>query len=189
MAASSVAILSSSIAFEVVVVQNCFRGRNCPNHEPRIASPPQFRCGWGETRFLPLRISSQPLRYQTIVSQQGVSRSQSPLPAKSARGGALVFKFSSLEQRSWSALPRFAFFHGHVFHVRNIRPGLRQHMMQIVADADEGKSLFEKFPDAGRAKQKQSEDDIILTRVLDQLLRRAIKFRRGIHVRELVLVV
>src|SRR5580704_19781200 len=61
--------------------------------------------------------------------------------------------------------------------------------MQVVADADEGESLFEEFADAGGAEQKEAEDDIIFAGVLDQLFRGGVEFGRGVHVRELVLVV
>src|SRR3954471_21081011 len=62
-------------------------------------------------------------------------------------------------------------------------------MVQIVADADEGESLFQKLANSRRAEEKQSKDDVIFPGVLDQFLSGHIKFGRSVHVRELVLVV
>src|ERR1035438_8760615 len=62
-------------------------------------------------------------------------------------------------------------------------------MVQVVADADESETLFEELADARGAEEEDTENDVVLARMLDQLLRGRSQFRRGVHVRELVLVV
>ena len=49
--------------------------------------------------------------------------------------------------------------------------GLREDVMEIVADADEGKTFVEKFADARCAEEEKSEDDIIFAGGFDQTLR------------------
>ena len=41
--------------------------------------------------------------------------------------------------------------------------------MQIVADADEGEALLQKFANARSAKQENAKNDVVLARLLDQL--------------------
>ena len=64
----------------------------------------------------------------------------------------------------------FAFFFGDIFHVVHVGAGLRQHVVQVVADADEGESLFEELSDSRRSEEKDAENDFILASVLDQFL-------------------
>src|SRR5581483_9009480 len=61
--------------------------------------------------------------------------------------------------------------------------------MQVVAYADEGEPLFEELAYTGGAEEKESEDDFVFARVINQLLRGCSKFGRGIHVRELIFFV
>lgn len=81
-----------------------------------------------------------------------------------------------LEQRGAAALPTLAFFFGYVLHVGDVSSRLGEDMVEIVADADEGEAFFEKFADPCGAEQKQSEDDVVLVGVLDQLLGGGVEF-------------
>src|ERR1700674_1323649 len=94
-----------------------------------------------------------------------------------------------LEQRRWSPLPAFAFLFRNVFDVVDVGAGLGEDVLQVVADADEGETLFEKLAYARCPKQEDAENGVVLASVLDQLLRGRSEFGRGVHVRELVLVV
>src|SRR6266481_7660549 len=96
---------------------------------------------------------------------------------------------NTLEQRRRSPLPAFAFLFRDVFHVVDVGAGLRQDVVQVVADADEGETLFEELSDARCPEQEDAENGVVLAGVLDQLLRGRTEFGRGVHVRELVLVV
>ena len=69
---------------------------------------------------------------------------------------------SDLEQRCRPALPVLAFSFGNIFHVVHVGARLGQHMVQIVADADEGKALFQELADAAGAEQEESENQIVL---------------------------
>jgi len=60
----------------------------------------------------------------------------------------------ALEERGWAPLPGLAFFYGCLFHVVHVGAGLGQDVVQIVADADEGESLFEEFADARGAEEE-----------------------------------
>ena len=99
------------------------------------------------------------------------------------------FYWQPLEQRRRSTLPGFAFFLGNVLHVVHVGAGLRQDVMQIVADADERETLLQELAHARGAEEEQSEDHVVLLRVIDQLLRGRAQFRRRVHVGELVLFV
>src|SRR5258708_13178423 len=94
-----------------------------------------------------------------------------------------------LEQRRWSPLPALAFLFRDVFDVVDVGAGLGQDVVQVVADADEGEPLLEKLADARCPEQEDAENGVVLAGVLDQLLRARSEFGRGVHVRELVLVV
>src|ERR1700674_3217227 len=94
-----------------------------------------------------------------------------------------------LEQRRWSPLPVLAFLFRDIFYVVDVSAGLGQDVVQVVADADEGETLFEELADARCPEQEDAENGVVLAGVLDQLLRGRAEFGRGIHVRELVLVV
>ena len=75
------------------------------------------------------------------------------------------------EKRSGTARPSFAFFFGGFFQVGDVRAGLREDVVQIVTYADEGETFVEKFADTRCAEEKESEDDIIFARGLDEALR------------------
>jgi hypothetical protein len=53
-----------------------------------------------------------------------------------------------LEQRRRSSLPAFAFLFRNVFDVVDVSAGLGQDVVQVVAYADEGETLFEELADA-----------------------------------------
>src|ERR1700728_4580618 len=57
------------------------------------------------------------------------------------------------------------------FHILHIGAGLREHMVEIVAEADERESLVEEFADARGSEQEQAQDHVVL-------LRRGAKFFR-----------
>ena len=40
--------------------------------------------------------------------------------------------------------------------------GLRQHVVEIISDADEGEAFLEELPNAAGSKQEQPQDDIVL---------------------------
>ena len=52
------------------------------------------------------------------------------------------------KQCGGTAGPALALFFGDFFEVADVRPRLCQHVMQIVADADKGKTFVEEFADA-----------------------------------------
>jgi len=79
-----------------------------------------------------------------------------------------------LEKGGGAPGPEFAFFFGDFFEVGDVRAGLRQDVMQVVANADEGKTFVQKFTDARCAEEEKSEDDIIFASCFDQTLRRGI---------------
>src|SRR5450755_2091802 len=116
-------------------------------------------------------------------------KSRSPCPAGRGDAPSPQPNHALLEKRGRSSPPYLALLFGNVLYVVDVRRGLRQHMMQVVAQAEKRKALFQKFPDARRAKQKKSENDVVLPRVVGQFLRRRAQLRRGVHVRKLILVV
>ena len=78
---------------------------------------------------------------------------------------------SHLDQSRCSLRPRFrAFFFRDRFHILHIGAGLRQDVMQIVADADERETFLEELTDARRSKQEESQDDVVLPGRRFQLL-------------------
>src|SRR6266404_2415421 len=95
----------------------------------------------------------------------------------------------TLEQRRRSPLPVFSFLFRNVFDVVDIGASLRQDVVQVIADADEGETLLEELADTRCPEQEDAENGVVLARVLDQFLRGRAQLGRGIHVRELVLVV
>src|SRR4029077_1622528 len=94
-----------------------------------------------------------------------------------------------LEQGGGAAFPGLSFFFGDVFHVGDVGSGLGGAVVEIVADADEGDSVFEELANAGGTEEEEAEDDVVLTGVFDQALGGGVEFGRGVHVGELVLVV
>src|SRR6266566_5850079 len=86
-----------------------------------------------------------------------------------AREGARphTSRASSLEQRRWSPLPALAFLFRDVFDVVHVGAGLRQDVVQVVADADEGETLFEELADARCPEQEDAENGVVLAGVID----------------------
>ena len=60
----------------------------------------------------------------------------------------------SLEQSGRTARPDFALRFGDALDVVDVGSGLRQDMVQIIADADEGEALVEKLSDTSGAEQE-----------------------------------
>src|ERR1022692_2637078 len=56
--------------------------------------------------------------------------------------------YPALDQRRWPPRPGLAFVLGDGFHILHIYAGLREHVVQIVADADECEVLFQELPHA-----------------------------------------
>src|SRR6185503_15498601 len=92
-----------------------------------------------------------------------------------------------LEKRGRTALPVFSFFFGNIFHVVHVGARLGQYMVQVIADTDEGESFFQELAHASGAEEEESENEIVLAGVIDQLLSGRPEFRRGVHVGEFVL--
>jgi len=78
---------------------------------------------------------------------------KNPLLATSARSGAPAFHFL-LEKSCGAAFPGLAFFLGDFFHIAYLRAGLRQDVVQVVANADEGETFFQEFTNPGGTKQE-----------------------------------
>src|SRR5215813_8086610 len=91
-----------------------------------------------------------------------------------------------LEKGGRAASPGLGFFLGDFLQVGHVRTGLREHVMQIVADADESETLVQEFADSRGAKEEQTENYVVLARVFDQALGGGVQFGRSVHVREFV---
>src|SRR5579863_6933612 len=100
------------------------------------------------------------------------------LAARSLRAfrSAKVRLRSRLEQRRRAALPGFPFFLRNLFHVVNIRTSLREDVVQVVADADEGEAFFQELADSRGAEQEQAKDYVVLVRVVNQLFCGGVEF-------------
>src|SRR5439155_14580244 len=96
-------------------------------------------------------------------------------------------RVAGLEQCGCAARPGLALLLRNLLHVIHVGAGLGEDVVQVVADADEGESLFRKLADAGRAEEKQSQDDVVLARMLGQLLRGGAQLGRGVHEGKFVL--
>src|SRR3979411_167134 len=86
-----------------------------------------------------------------------------------------------LEQCCRATGPALALFFSNLFHVCDVGAGLGEDVVQVVAYADEGESLLQKLPDACGAEEKDTEDHIVLARVLDQLFGGVFELGRGVH--------
>src|SRR6516165_11804194 len=91
-----------------------------------------------------------------------------------------------LEKGGRAASPGLGFFLGDFFQVGHVRAGLREYVMQIVADADESETLVQEFADSRGAKEEKTENDVVLARVFDQALGGGVQFGRRVHVGEFV---
>src|SRR5689334_14662171 len=74
----------------------------------------------------------------------------------------LPLGLDGLEQRRIAPRPGLAFFLGDLLHVVHVSAGLRQHVVQIVAHADKREAFFQELAYAGRAKQEDPENHVIL---------------------------
>ena len=61
--------------------------------------------------------------------------------------------------------PVLPLFPGDAFHVLHISTGLGQHVVQIIANADEREAFLQKLAHARCAKQKEAQDYIVLARM------------------------
>src|SRR5829696_9467590 len=95
---------------------------------------------------------------------------------------------SSLDQSGRAAGPGGAATGCDPFDVFHVRAGLREDVVQIVADADEAEPLGEELGDARRAEQKDPEDDVVLPCCSDQPLGGIAELWRRVHVGKLVLL-
>src|SRR6266850_5540759 len=87
-----------------------------------------------------------------------------------------------LEKRRRSASPVLAFLLGDSFHVFHVSSSLRQYVVQVVTNADKRKAFLQKLTHTRRAKQKESQDDMVLPGILNSFLRGCSQFRRRVHV-------
>jgi len=67
-----------------------------------------------------------------------------------------VSSWLGLEERGGPPLPGLAFLFGNIFHVGHVGACLGQHVVQVVADADEGESLFQEFTHASGAEEEDA---------------------------------
>src|SRR5579862_5094536 len=74
----------------------------------------------------------------------------------------LPLGLEGLEQRCVAPRPGLAFFLRDLFYVVNVSSGLGQHVMQIVAHADEGEPFFQELANPRSAEQEDSENHVIL---------------------------
>src|SRR5215831_4116998 len=88
---------------------------------------------------------------------------KSPRPLKAgARRASWRRSGMSLEQGRGPPCPVLALRLCDLFYVLHISSCLRQHVVQIVANADERESLVQKLADAGSAEQKKPKYHVIL---------------------------
>src|SRR6266478_5572351 len=76
-----------------------------------------------------------------------------------------------LEKGGGTARPELAFFFGDFLQVGDVCASLREYVMEIVANADEGKTFVEKFADARCTEEEESQDHVIFVGGFDQTLR------------------
>src|ERR1700732_3618237 len=93
-----------------------------------------------------------------------------------------------LHERRSAPLPAFAFFFRYHLDVPYVRRALREDVVQVVAETHEGETLLEELADARGAEQENPKDDAVLSGGGLELLRCVVELRRGVHVRELVLL-
>src|ERR1700730_17168758 len=96
---------------------------------------------------------------------------------------------SLLHERCRSPRPGFTFFLRNRLHVLHVSGALREDMVQIVAEADEGKASLEELADAGSPKEEDPENNVVLSGGRLQLVGGVVELRRCIHARKLVLFV
>src|ERR1700731_2078429 len=91
-----------------------------------------------------------------------------------------------LEEGGGTPLPGLALFFCRFFYVVHVGTGLGQKMMKVVANAEEREPLFQKLSYASSAEKKKTENDFVLSGVLDEFLRGCSQLRRRVHVGKLV---
>src|SRR5262249_36012432 len=96
---------------------------------------------------------------------------------------------SKLEEGGGAAGPGVGFFLGDFFEVGDVCSGLREDVVEIVADADKRETFVEKFADARRAEKKEAEDDIVFASLFDQALGGGVEFGRSVHVGKFIFFV
>src|SRR5271154_3606065 len=94
---------------------------------------------------------------------------------------AAARKSKILEEGRGTTSPLLPFFLSNAFDSNNVGASLREHVMQIIADADEGETFFEEFTDATGAEKKKAEDDVVLAGLGNELFRGGAEFRRSVH--------
>src|SRR5262245_47744970 len=87
-----------------------------------------------------------------------------------------------LKERRGSARPVVLLVFADLLHVVHVSAGLREYVMQVVANADEREPLVEELAHAGGAEQKHAQNDVVLAGGVYQFLRGFIEFGRGVHV-------
>jgi len=93
------------------------------------------------------------------------------------------------EEGGGAAGPALPLCFGDVLDVFYVRSSLREDVVKIVADADEGEAFVEKFADAGGSEEEEAEDDTVFARSGNELFGGGAELGRGVHVRELVLFI
>jgi hypothetical protein len=68
----------------------------------------------------------------------------------------------NLEQCRRAARPGFALCFGDALDIVDVRTGLREDVVQVVANADEREAFVEKLSDTRGAEEKEAEDDVVL---------------------------
>jgi len=67
-------------------------------------------------------------------------------------------------------LPLLGFFFGGGGNVLHIRTGLRQDVMEVVAQADEGEAFVQEFAYAGGAEEEEAQDHFVFAGFRDKLV-------------------
>src|SRR5688572_21211724 len=95
-----------------------------------------------------------------------------------------------LEQCCRTACPTgLALFLRDLLQIAHMSTRLRQDMVEIVSDTDEGESLFEEFAHAAGTEQEQAKNDVVLLRRVNQSVRCVHQFGGCVHIGELVLFI
>ena len=106
-----------------------------------------------------------------VARQGGTNLSYAPLAnveSKSPRlGRSGLSSCARLEQSGWPSGPVFSLIPGDCLHIVHVGAGLGDHVMQVVTDTDEGKTLFQEFSYPSCAEQEKAENDLILMRIVD----------------------
>src|SRR6266850_2243439 len=93
------------------------------------------------------------------------------LPAASIPPFVFAEAELNLEQCRRAARPGFAFSFGDSFDIVDVRAGLREHVVQVVADADKREAFIEKLTDTRCTEKKKAKDDVVLAGFGDKFIR------------------